>query len=65
LTWQQSLCLDRERLLIEATADRFNIGVNVWLSGQTIEHAHVHVIPGGHGNVPDSRDGIARIIDEN
>ena len=36
----------RQRLLTGLTPDAFNIGVNDGLAaGQTIEHAHIHVIP--------------------
>jgi diadenosine tetraphosphate (Ap4A) HIT family hydrolase len=36
----------RQRLLIGLNTDGFNIGVNDGLpAGQTVEHAHVHVIP--------------------
>jgi diadenosine tetraphosphate (Ap4A) HIT family hydrolase len=45
--------------------DGFNIGVNDGLAaGQTIEHAHVHVIPRHEGDVPDPRGGIRWIISE-
>ena len=41
----------------------FNIGINDGSeAGQTIEHAHVHVIPRRHGDVPDPRGGIRNII---
>ena len=55
----------RQRLLTGVNADGFNIGVNDGLAaGQTIEHAHVHVIPRHKGDVPDPRDGIRWIIDD-
>ncbi len=56
----------RERLLITLKPDAFNIGVNDGIeAGQTVEHAHVHVIPRCKGNVPDPRGGIRWIIDNN
>jgi diadenosine tetraphosphate (Ap4A) HIT family hydrolase len=55
----------RSRLLAELKPDGFNIGVNDGLAaGQTVEHAHVHIIPRRKGDVPDPRGGIRWIIDE-
>jgi diadenosine tetraphosphate (Ap4A) HIT family hydrolase len=55
----------RERLLASLKPDGFNIGVNDGLTaGQTIDHAHVHVIPRRKGDVPDPRGGIRWIIDD-
>jgi diadenosine tetraphosphate (Ap4A) HIT family hydrolase len=54
----------RQRFLIDLKPDGFNIGVNDGLAaGQTVEHAHVHVIPRRNGDVPDPRGGIRWIID--
>jgi len=55
----------RERLLTGMKPDAFNIGVNDGLAaGQTVEHAHVHVIPRRKGDVTDPRGGIRWIIDD-
>jgi len=44
-------------------ADGFNLGVNVGhAAGQTIDHAHLHLIPRYRGDVPDPRGGIRWII---
>jgi diadenosine tetraphosphate (Ap4A) HIT family hydrolase len=41
----------------------FNIGVNDGTeAGQTVGHAHIHVIPRYAGDVPDPRGGIRWII---
>jgi diadenosine tetraphosphate (Ap4A) HIT family hydrolase len=41
----------------------FNIGVNCGVSaGQTIEHAHIHLIPRYKGDVEDPRGGIRHLI---
>jgi superfamily II DNA or RNA helicase/diadenosine tetraphosphate (Ap4A) HIT family hydrolase len=43
--------------------DGFNIGVNIGeASGQTIAHAHVHLIPRYSGDVPDPRGGVRHVI---
>ena len=43
----------------------FNIGVNEGTAaGQTIGHAHVHIIPRRDGDVPDPRGGIRWVIPE-
>jgi diadenosine tetraphosphate (Ap4A) HIT family hydrolase len=43
--------------------DGYNIGINVGeAAGQTVAHAHLHVIPRHHGDVPDPRGGVRWII---
>jgi diadenosine tetraphosphate (Ap4A) HIT family hydrolase len=52
----------REMLAAEGI-EGFNIGVNDGvLVGQTIDHAHVHVIPRRSGDVLDPRGGVRNII---
>jgi len=54
----------RQRLLVGLKPDAFNIGVNDGLAaGQTVDHAHVHVIPRWKGDVADPRGGIRWILD--
>ena len=49
--------------LFELEVEAFNIGVNDGAAaGQTIDHAHVHVIPRRAGDCPDPRGGIRLII---
>jgi diadenosine tetraphosphate (Ap4A) HIT family hydrolase len=56
----------RERLLTGLRPDGFNVGFNDGLAaGQTVEHAHVHVIPRRAGDVPDPRGGIRWVIADN
>lgn len=44
-------------------ADGWNIGVNSGgAAGQTVEHAHVHLIPRTIGDVPDPRGGVRWIV---
>ena len=53
----------RELLIEELRPDGFNIGVNDGAAaGQTVAHAHVHVIPRREGDVPDPRGGIRWVI---
>jgi len=41
----------------------FNIGVNCGeVAGQTVDHAHIHVIPRYPGDVDDPRGGVRHII---
>jgi diadenosine tetraphosphate (Ap4A) HIT family hydrolase len=53
----------RLRLRKKPAPDGFNIGVNDGpAAGQTIDHAHIHVIPRRQGDVPDPRGGIRWVI---
>ena len=45
--------------------DGFNIGLNDGrAAGQTVQHAHVHVIPRFEGDVADPRGGIRWVLPE-
>ncbi len=53
------------RALLAATRapDGFNVGVNVGAAaGQTVAHAHVHVIPRYAGDVADPRGGVRWVL---
>lgn len=53
----------RTLLAEKYSLDAFNIGVNDGAAaGQTVPHAHVHVIPRYGGDVPDPRGGVRWII---
>ena len=55
----------RHHLARELTIDAFNIGINDGKNaGQTVDHAHIHVIPRRPGDVSDPRGGIRLIIPE-
>ncbi len=53
----------RTRLAREFKPDGFNVGLNDGpAAGQTVPHAHVHVIPRYKGDVEEPRGGIRWII---
>ena len=57
--------LSTVRRLIEAQGvpDGYTVGINVGeAAGQTVAHAHLHLIPRYRGDVPDPRGGIRCVI---
>jgi diadenosine tetraphosphate (Ap4A) HIT family hydrolase len=55
----------RHRLADRYPAEGWNIGVNVGATaGQTVEHAHVHLIPRRAGDVTDPRGGVRWVLPE-
>jgi diadenosine tetraphosphate (Ap4A) HIT family hydrolase len=53
----------RAKLMAELNPDAFNVGINDGqAAGQTVMHAHVHVIPRRKGDVADPRGGIRWIM---
>ena len=56
----------RAKLMAELKPDGFNVGLNDGKeAGQTVMHAHVHVIPRRKGDVADPRGGVRWIIPDN
>ena len=55
----------RDALAASHGPDGFNVGVNAGeAAGQTVGHAHVHVIPRYAGDVADPRGGIRWVVAE-
>lgn len=55
----------RRQIESDRLPDGYNLGINVGeAAGQTVAHAHLHVIPRYEGDVPDARGGIRWIIPE-
>ena len=53
----------RGKLASERRPDGFNVGVNdAPAAGQTVPHAHVHVIPRRVGDVADPRGGVRWVL---
>ena len=49
----------------ELSPQGYNIGINVGRSaGQTIDHAHLHLIPRFEGDMPDPKGGVHGVIPE-
>jgi diadenosine tetraphosphate (Ap4A) HIT family hydrolase len=56
-------CQVRRRLKELFHPDGFNIGLNDGdAAGQTVPHAHIHVIPRYRNDVPDPRGGIRGVV---
>jgi diadenosine tetraphosphate (Ap4A) HIT family hydrolase len=48
---------------VRAETDGWNIGANVGeAAGQTLDHAHVHLIPRRRGDVEDPRGGVRWVL---
>ncbi len=50
-------------LEVSLNPDGYNVGVNVGgAAGQTVAHAHVHIIPRTAGDVDDPRGGVRWVL---
>ena len=55
----------RELLEAEHDTTSYNVGINTGAAaGQTVQHAHVHVIPRYPGDDPDPRGGVRWVVPE-
>jgi diadenosine tetraphosphate (Ap4A) HIT family hydrolase len=57
--------LDQVQVIVsqQLGPDGFNVGINISESaGQTIEHAHIHLIPRYKGDVKDPRGGVRWVV---
>ena len=55
----------RAELTKRFRVESFNIGLNDGrAAGQTVMHAHIHVIPRRDGDVPDPRGGVRWVVPE-
>jgi len=57
--------LDQAKLHLERkhAPAGYNIGINVGeMAGQTIAHAHIHLIPRYHGDIENPRGGVRGVI---
>ena len=53
----------RKQLIEKYQPAGFNIGINEGrAAGQTVDHAHIHLIPRFEGDVPDPRGGVRWVI---
>jgi diadenosine tetraphosphate (Ap4A) HIT family hydrolase len=62
----QAMLIKMKRMLdAELNPQGYNVGINVGRSaGQTIDHAHLHLIPRFGGDMPDPKGGVRGVIPE-
>ena len=56
----------KNKILKEYSPDGFNIGINDgFYAGQTIQHAHIHIIPRYKDDIDNPRGGVRNILIDN
>lgn len=61
--WALSAAVKTDLMSVDPTIDGFNLGFNDGTSaGQTVMHAHVHLIPRRTGDVAEPRGGVRGVI---
>lgn len=57
------LQIERSKLQLKLAPDGFNVGINIGAAaGQTIFHAHIHLIPRFQGDSPNPRGGVRAVV---
>ena len=57
------VCRSKVRLDRDKKPDGYNVGINCGqVAGQTVDHAHIHIIPRYAGDDPDPRGGIRACV---
>jgi diadenosine tetraphosphate (Ap4A) HIT family hydrolase len=57
------VALVRAKQMADLKPDGFNVGVNDGMAaGQTVMHAHVHIIPRRKGDVADPKGGVRWVV---
>lgn len=55
----------RERIMADHEPTGFNVAINVGAdAGQSVDHAHLHIVPRYAGDVDDPRGGVRWVIPE-
>lgn len=55
----------KDRIMADHEPTGFNVAINVGAdAGQTVDHAHLHIVPRYAGDVDDPRGGVRWVIPE-
>lgn len=61
--WELAASVKADLLAADPTIDGFNLGFNDRTSaGQTVMHAHIHLIPRRTGDVAEPRGGVRGVL---